>query len=231
MEEVFVIADVEVNVLFKNIKNTHLSVHPPDGRVTISAPLEMDIEKLKHYAISKLGWIKKQREKIITQPRENSKLFITQESHYFLGQRYLLKILEVESGFGVELKQKDLILRCCKNASYSEREQLINQFYKIQLKEIIEIFFKKYQSLLNSDVAGFTIRMMKTKWGGYSKKTRKIIINTDLAKKPKHLIEYIVLHEMIHYFDPKHGKVFKTLMSKYMQNWELRKKELNELPI
>lgn len=231
MEDVFQISDIEVFVLFKDIKNTHLSVHPPDGKVTISAPKDMDIEKLKAYAITKLGWIKKQQKKITSQLRESQKLYITNESHYLFGNRYLLKVEEVEKEFGIELKHKKLILRCKINSTAEEKEILLYDFYRCELRKLATKFLKDYKVLLNADIKGLSIRKMKTKWGSYSLRTRKILINIELAKKPKHLIEYIIMHEIMHYFDSKHGKIFKMMMSKYMSNWELRKKELNELPI
>ena len=230
MQEVLEINGIKINVTLKDIKNTHLSVHPPDGRVTVSAPLDMDLEKLRFYLISKITWIKKKIKNITSQPRENEKLYITQESHYFFGKRYLLKIVWSDEK-SVKLSHSKIILHCPENSTVEEKEKIFYDFYRKELKTEISRILEKYKKEIGLFPTSVGIQKMKTKWGSYNEKSGRMLFNIELAKKSKELIEYVVVHEYAHQFEPTHGKIFISAMNKLLPNWELRRKELNELPL
>lgn len=231
MSEVFKFNDIEVELSFKDIKNVHLRVHPPLGRVTLSAPENMDKEHLRVYVSTKLGWIRREKKKITSQKREPEYLYITNESHYFFGKRYLLKITESD-------KQSEVVLHYNKIEIIvpdgSDKNYIKNKLYKWYRKQLRQFLFEKiefYKDKMNVSPEGFGIRKVKTKWGSCNDSAKTLWFNIELAKKPKDCIEYIVVHELVHLKERRHNKDFILLMNKYYPNWQLRKKELNELPI
>lgn len=224
------IGTAEIEVTFKPIKNLHLSVHPPYGRVTISSPEFYDLEKVKIYAATKLGWIKREQQKICSQQREEPKLMTTRESHQFLGKRYLLKVIEVNRP-KVVLKHNVIELYTVPNAALEQKQKTLYNWYKKQLEaKVIELIYQ-YAKVIGITDVNFGIRKMKTKWGTCNIEKRTLWFNIELAKKPVECIEYIVVHEMIHLLERNHNKNFIILMDKYLPNWRIQKKILNELPL
>lgn len=231
MQEVLKFNDIEVELSFKNIKNVHLRVHPPLGRVTLSAPKEMEMEHLRVYITTKLGWIRRERKKIIAQKREPEYLYVTNESHYFFGKRYLLKVTESDKKSKVILHHSKIEIIV---PDVNDKEFIKNKLYQWYRKELRLFLSEKvafYEREIGVSVKSFGIRKVKTKWGSCNDLARTIWFNIELAKKPKNCIEYIVVHELVHLKERKHNKNFILLMNKYMPNWQLRKKELNQLPI
>lgn len=224
------IGTVEIEVTFKPIKNLHLSVHPPLGRVTISSPEFYNLEKVKIYAATKLGWIKKEQQKLRSQPREALREYKTQESHYFLGTRYLLQ-LEQSNTNTVEPKGKKLLLKVKDPTDELLKRKTLYKFYRSQLREILHKYITHYAVVMNLPFPEFKIRVMKTKWGSCATSTQRLWFNIELAKKPQETIEYLVVHEMVHLIERNHNKNFILLMDRYLPNWRVQKKILNELPI
>lgn len=194
------IGDIPVEVLHKDIKNVHLSVHPPSGRVRISAPLRMDLDTIRVFAISKLSWIKKQQSKFQNQEREAPREYISRESHYYLGKRYLLKIIENNASPKVVLKHETIDLHIRPNSSIEKRRDIFYEWYRQRLKEIIPGIIARYEELMKVKVEEFGIKKMRTRWGTCNMKAKRIWLNLELAKKQKECIEYIVVHEMMHFF-------------------------------
>lgn len=225
-----IIGTIPIQVTFKAIKNLHLSVHPPDGRVTIASPDFYDLEKVKIYAATKLSWIKKEQNKIRSQEREEPKLMITQESHQFLGKRYLLKVIEANRPKLV-LKHIVIELYALPEASLEQKQKTLFNWYKKELESKIVNLIVDYANQMNITDINFGIRKMKTKWGSCSIEKRMLWFNIELAKKPIDCIEYIVVHELIHLLERNHNKNFIILMDKFLPNWRVQKKVLNELPI
>lgn len=224
------IGTAEIEVTFKPIKNLHLSVHPPYGRVTIASPEFYDLEKVKIYAATKLGWIKREQQKICSQQREEPKLMTTRESHQFSGKRYLLKVIEGNRP-KVVLKHNIIELYTVPNASLEQKQKTLYNWYKKQLEaKVIELIYQ-YAKVIGINDVNFGIRKMKTKWGTCNIEKRTLWFNIELAKKPVECIEYIVVHEMIHLLERNHNKNFIILMDKYLPNWRIQKKILNELPL
>lgn len=224
------VGPVEIEVRFKAIKNLHLSVHPPDGRVTVSSPEMYDLEKVKIYLATKLSWIKREQKKLRQQEREGEKLFITRESHQFLGKRYLLRIVESRRPKLVR-KHSELELHAVANATTEQKRKTLYNWYKKELEKVISKYLSKYLKIMNLQLDSFGIRKMKTKWGSCVTEDKKIWFNIELAKKPEACIEYIVVHELVHLIERHHNKNFIILMDKYLVNWRVQKKVLNELPV
>ena len=228
--ERIMVGPVEVEVRFKQIKNLHLSVHPPDGRVTVSSPDFYDLEKVKIYLATKLSWIKKEQKKMQEQEREAEKMFITRESHQFLGRRYLLRIVEANRPKIVR-KHSELELHAVPSATAEQKRKTLYNWYKKELEKIILKYLSKYLKIMNLQLDSFGIRKMRTKWGSCVTEDKRIWFNIELAKKPEACIEYIVVHELVHLIERHHNKNFVILMDKYLVNWRVQKKVLNELPV
>lgn len=231
MSEVFKFNDIEVELTFKDIKNVHLRVHPPVGRVTLSAPKNMDIELLRVYVSTKLAWIRREKKKIISQKREPEYLYISNESHYFFGKRYLLLVTESDAKSQVILHHSKIeIVVPDKNDKKAIKKKLY-EWYRKQLRLFLQTTIELYKNKMNVSPENFGIRKVKTKWGSCNDSAKTLWFNIELAKKPKDCIEYVVVHELVHLKERNHNKNFILLMNKYLPNWQLRKKELNELPI
>lgn len=224
------IGSVDIDVRFKPIKNLHLSVHPPYGNVTVSSPDFYDLEKVKIYLATKLAWIKREQKKIALQERESPKLYITKESHYFFGKRYLLELQEANQP-KILLNHSKIILFALKGATIEAKQKTFYNWYRkklrIKIEELIDIYSKKMQL----SIPPFKIQKMKTKWGSCSTRSKQLLFNIELAKKPSKCIEYIVVHEMVHLMERNHNKNFVILMDRYMPDWRIQKKILNELPL
>ncbi len=225
------LGDITVDVVLKDIKNIHLSVYPPAGRVKISAPSRMDIDTIRVFAISKLGWIKQQQKKFQEQERETPREYLERESHYVWGKRYLLKIIEVNEAPSVELKHNKMILRVRPGSDEKKKQEIIDAWYRDQIKKAVPPLIAKWEQLLGIKVERFYVRRMKTRWGSCNHQAFSIRFNTDLAKKPKECLEYIVVHEMAHLREPTHNSRFVTLMDQFMPNWQFYRDKLNQLPV
>lgn len=231
------VVDIRVNrlavqIVRKDIKNLHLGVYPPNGRVRVAAPLAVSNEAVRLAVISKLGWIKKQQAKFAAQPRQTEREMVSGESHYYLGRRYRLRLIEHDGAARVSFRGKssiDLYIR--KGSKAGEREQLLLRWYRAQLKALIPPFLNKWQPVLGVQVADWGIKKMKTKWGSCNSNERRIWLNLELAKKPVECLEYIVFHEMVHLLEWHHNDRFQTLMNQFMPKWRLCRDRLNQEPL
>lgn len=224
------LGDVLLDVQFKNIKNVHLSVHPPAGRVTIAAPSRMDIETIRLFAVTKLGWIRRQQRKLQEQERETPREFLTDESHFVWGQRYLLKVVPAKAA-SVDLGHSSLTLRVPADATMERKSAVLAQWYRDQIKLAVVALIARWAPLVGVDVPSIKAQRMKTKWGSCNHRARTILLNTELAKKPKECLEYVLVHEMVHLLEPTHNRRFTTAMDRLMPNWRLRRDLLNGLPV
>ena len=221
------LGDIGLNIIHKDIKNVHLSVHPPHGRVTISAPRQMDMEAVRLFSISKLGWIRKQQQKFKNQKRETAREYVTRESHYYLGQRYLLRVIEQNAAPRVVLKHGTIELYIRKGTSSRRREEALHSWYRYQLRELVLPYISRLEKKLNVTEAEVGIRTMKTKWGTCNSKAKRIWLNTELAKKPIESIEYVLVHEMVHLLERNHNEKFIAYMDKFLPKWKHLREELN----
>ena len=220
-----------MDVVLKDIKNLHLSVHPPTGRVRISAPKRMRIDTIRVFAISKLDWIKQQQTKLREQERETPRDYVDRESHYVWGKRYLLTVSERNEPPSIELKHSRMLLQVRPGADEDKRQALVEEWYREQLREAVPALLARWQPLLSVEVERFFVQRMKTKWGSCNHKARTIRLNTELAKKPAECLEYIVLHELVHLVEPTHNARFVAQMDQFMPKWQLHRQALNRLPV
>jgi hypothetical protein len=222
---------IAVDVVMKDIKNIHLSVYPPTGRVRISAPLRMSLDTIRVFAISKLGWIKQQQTKLLRQERETPREYLDRESHYVWGRRYLLQVVERDAAPSVELAHHKMILRVRPGAHDATKRTAVEDWYREQVKKAAPPLIAKWQPLLAVTVARFFVQRMKTKWGSCNAETRSIRLNTDLARKPPECLVYIVVHEMAHLVVRRHDDRFIGLMDRCLPNWRLMRQTLNGAPL
>src|ERR1017187_6586061 len=225
------LGDISVEVFKKDIKNVHLSVYPPTGKVRISAPLRMNLNTIRVFAISKLGWIRQQQKKITEQEREPPREYLDRESHYVWGKRYLLKLIEKDAAPRVELKHSQMLLQTRPATGEEKKQAILDEWYPSQLKEAVPPLIAKWEPLMGVKVERFFVQRMKTKWGSCSPGSASIRLNTDLARKPRECLEYIVVHEMAHLLEPTHNSRFVALMDRFMPKWRYCREALNRLPV
>jgi predicted metal-dependent hydrolase len=225
------LGDIAVDVVLKDIKNVHLSVYPPTGRVRISAPRRMKLDTIRVFAISKLSWIKHQQRKLRGQERETPREYLDRESHYVWGKRYLLKVVEEHRAPSVELKHSRMILRVVPGASDETKQAVLAHWYREQIKAAVPDLIAKWEQVVGVKVQRVFVQKMKTKWGSCNAGARSIRLNTDLAKKPSECLEYIVVHEMVHVLEPTHNARFVALMDRLMPQWRVYREQLNQLPV
>jgi predicted metal-dependent hydrolase len=225
------LGDISVSVEFKDIKNVHLSVHPPTGRVTISAPSRMNLDTIRVYAVSRLAWIRQQQKKLRAQERETPRDYVDRESHYVWGKRYLLTVIEENAPPSVELKHSRMILRVRPGTDFLRRQAIVDGWYRSRLKEAAAPLIAKWEPRLGTEVARFFVQKMKTKWGSCNAASRTIRLNSELAKKPAECLEYIVVHEMAHLLVRRHDDRFIALMDTHLPSWRMIRQTLNSSPL
>ena len=225
------IGTTKVDVVKKDIKNVHLSVYPPTGKVRISAPLRMDLEIIRLFAVSKLSWIKEQQKKVIEQERESPREYVERESHYVWGKRYLLNVVERDGAPTIELRHNKMVLHVRPDTGAERRQAILDEWYRFQLKVAIKPLITRWEPVMGVKVNRVYVQRMKTKWGSCSRDSASIRLNTDLAKKPPECLEYIVVHEMVHILEPTHNSRFIDLMDRLMPNWRFYRQLLNRLPV
>lgn len=226
------INQIIIDVVRKDIKNIHLGVYPPSGRVRVAAPLRVTDDSIRLFVISKLAWIKRNQKKFIEQERIPPREYQERESHYFQGTRYLLRIKETNGAGFVDLKSKtylDLYIR--KNASFANKQRVINEWYRQELKNMLPQMIEHWENKIGIKVESWAIRQMKTKWGSCNTAKKRILLNLELAKKPIHCLEYVLVHEMVHLLERSHNDRFKSYMDKFLPKWRHIKDELNRIPI
>lgn len=221
---------IDIDVSFKDIKNVHLSVHPPDGRVTVSAPRHIDLDTLKIYAAAKLSWIKREQSKMLRQDRQAKKEYVGRESHYFLGKRYLLKIFKA-SRPKVMLHHSKIELQIPEHYQARNCDALLYRFYRQELRTLLQKLVTVYATRMKIPMPAFGIKKMKTKWGSCSIERRYLWFNIELAKKPVSCIEYVVVHEMAHLLERHHNAHFMLILDRYFPYWQTEKRLLNEHPL
>ena len=222
---------ISVEIVQKDIKNMHLSVNPPSGKVRISAPKEMDLQAIRAFALTKLSWIKQQQRKFQFQEREMPREFLELESHYVWGKRYLLNILETDQTPSVTLAHDKIVLAVKPNTSPEKMQDVVDDWYRSILREEVPAIIEKWSAALGVKPEKLFIQRMKTKWGGCTPENGSIRLNTELAKKPIEFLEYVVLHELAHLKAPNHGDQFQRIMDAALPNWRQIRDELNRLPV
>jgi predicted metal-dependent hydrolase len=205
-------------------------VYPPNGRVHITAPRRLDLATIRVYARSKLQWIKKHQAKFKDQPREAPREFINRESHYYNGKRYILEVVEIEATPKVELRHSSLVLYVRPGSTVEKRRSILDEWYRAQLKMVLPELIDKWEKKMDVRVSQFGIKRMKTRWGSCNRQAKRIWLSLELIKKTPECLEYVVVHEMVHFLERKHNSVFFNYMDEYLPRWRFLKDELNRLP-
>ena len=224
------LGNLDIEVEQKDIKNIHLSVYPPNGRVRIAAPEKMDMDTIRVFAISKLQWIKNQQKALLEQEREPKREFVERESHYLFGKRYLLKIYQREAAPKVELDHKYIHLYIRPDTSTQKKADILDEWYRAELKKIVPELIEKWEKVIGVKSSEYGIKKMRTKWGTCNTEAKRIWLNLELAKKPKDCLEYIIVHELVHLLERSHNPRFVKLMDTFMPKWRFHRDELNRLP-
>jgi predicted metal-dependent hydrolase len=231
MSSQFQIGEIVVDVIFKDIKNVHLSVYPPNGSVRVAAPSRMSLDTIRLYTIAKLDWIKQQQKKLQAQARETPREYLDRESHYLWGRRYLLHICEADQPPFVELKHNRMVLTLRPGSDLEKREAIVSAWYREQLHLVAAPLVAKWETLLGVKASHCFVQRMKTKWGSCNPHSRSIRLNSELAKKPAECLEYVIVHELTHLLEPTHNQTFIGLMNQFMPHWQHFRAELNHAPL
>jgi hypothetical protein len=230
-----VVGGINVDLVQKNIKNIHLAVYPPDGRVRLAAPINVNKNTLQLFVTSKIPWIRRQQRKFASQERQSCRQYIDRETHYFFGKKCLLMVHEVNNVHRYPMVEKrfaNFIDMYVKPGSIVEQKQeLMKEWYRAELKKVLPDLVKKWEKIIGVKAKSYTIKAMRTKWGSCNTNTGSVNLNLELAKKPVQCIEYVLAHELVHLIERKHNDVFQHYMTKHLPKWRKLRGELNSLPV
>ncbi|MDP2419245.1 MAG: SprT family zinc-dependent metalloprotease [Hydrogenophaga sp.] len=231
MSDMFELGDITISLTRKGVKNVHLTVHPPDGRVTLVAPLATRTEVARAYAISRLHWIRQQQQGFREQQREQPRQFVTRESHHLWGRRYLMTVTEADTKPHVRLDHRQIRLFVRPGADQAKKAEVIHEWHKALLHAELPGLISTWELKLGVKVNGYYLQRMKTQWGSCNHRASNIRLNTELVKKPKDLLEYVVVHEMLHLLVPTHSPAFVALLDRHWPGWREARQELNALAL
>ena len=231
MTKTIQVGEIPITVTLKDVRNVHLSVHPPDGHVTLVAPNSTRLDVARAYAISKLGWIREQQHNLKNQARETVRQFIERESHSLWGRRYLLTVVYRDAKPSVTLDHKRITLTVRPGSDVEERAKVFHDWHKSLLHEVVPSLIQKWEAKLGVEVTNYYLQRMKTRWGSCNHQANHIRINTEIVKKPKDLLEYVIVHEMAHLLESTHSDRFVAILSEHYPTWREARAELNEPPL
>ena len=226
------VGGITVEVVRKAIKNLHVGVYPPGGRVRVAAPRRLGDDAVRLAVLSRLGWIRRRRAEFQQQDRQSQREMVTGESHYFLGRRYLLEVVEEEAPPTVSLiSNRRIRLGVRPGSDRDKRAAVLDRWYRSRIRDLIPALLSKWESIVGVRVDDLRIRRMKTRWGSCNVEARRIWLNSELAKKPPNCLEYILVHEIVHLLERRHTERFKELMDEVMPLWRAHRDELNRAPL
>ena len=226
-----IVSGLEIAIERKDIKNLHIGVYPPNGKIRVATPLKLNDEAVRLAVISRLSWIKKQQQSFLKQPRQTKREMVSGESHYLFGKRYLLDLKYENIKHKIVKKHTKLQLFVKENTSIENRLKVLEKYYRENLTIELEKFIDKWKNVIGIEIDAWKIQKMKTKWGSCNIESKRLLFNLELAKVPIECIEYIVVHEMLHLLELHHNDNFKALMDKYISDWQSRKEELKGIYI
>ncbi len=229
--QVMLVSGVYIEVLRKSMKNIVIRIKSPDGQVQVSAPFRMEDRMIENFILSKIDWIRKHQERMKLIPRVIPKNFESDEVHYFLGKKFQLQIIHSGRRSKVVLNNDIMELHVPAASVKEKRKQVLDNFYRKKLKEMIPGMISHWEAIMNVKVNGFGVKSMKTRWGTCNIRTQRIWLNLELAKKPVECLEHIVVHEMVHLLERNHTKRFYALMDRFLPDWRKRKELLDKFPI
>lgn len=224
------LAGIRIAVVRKDIKNVHLTVHPPDGTVRITAPRRKSEDSIRLFAIAKLGWIRQQQRKLREQERETPREYLEREGHFVWGRRLLLKVVEADAAPSVRVRHSALILKVRPRTTATGRSDIVAGWYRGLIRDAAPTLIDRWSRRLGVSVSRFYVQHMKTRWGSCNPAAGTIRLNTELAKKPRECLEYIVVHELAHLLEPTHNAAFVAIMDRHLPTWRHTRDQLNRLP-
>jgi predicted metal-dependent hydrolase len=222
---------IDVDVVYKDIKNLHIGVYPPMGRVRVAAPRHLDDDQVRLAVVHRLAWIRRQRDQLQSASRQSEREMVTGETHYVWGNRLRLKVVERPGRAHIEVEGSRLILYTPSERSAEQRRTVLDSWYREQLQSAVPKHIATWERKLQVVVPQWRVRRMKTKWGTCNRQTRHLTFNVELAKKHPDCLEYIVVHEIAHYYERNHGERFTKLMDDLMPDWRSRRDLLNGAPL
>lgn len=225
------VSGIDVDVVYKHIKNLHIAVYPPLGRVRVAAPEHFDDDTVRLAVVQRLTWIKKQREQLRNAVRQSEREMVTGESHYVWGQRYRLRVVHMPGKIQLEVSGNKLTMHTPADTTADKRRGAMEQWHRDALKQAIPELMSKWEPIIGRQVAKWTVRRMKTKWGSCNRESAHVWFNLELAKKHPNSLEYIVVHEMTHLLERNHNAHFTELMDGFLPDWRSRRDELNTAPL
>lgn len=231
METILDLGSMSVDVIRKNIKNLHLSVHPPTGRVRIAAPEHVGIDVIRAFAISHLAWIKRNQRKIIMQEREPAREYVDRESHFVWGERVMLRVIEHDATPSITQQHRTLIMEVRPGMASADRQRMMDRWYRQEVRRAASPIISKWEQQLRVAARQVFVQRMKTKWGSCNPVKGNIRLNTELAKKPLECLDYVVLHELAHLREPTHSSSFFDILDLAMPQWQDIRRRLNALPL
>ena len=226
------VSGIQVEVVRKQIKNLHLGVYPPAGRVRVAVPLWIDDDAVRLAVVGKLGWIRRKQQAFAEQPRQSPREMVSGESHYFLGRRYRLRVIEQAAPPQVRVQgHTTLELSVRPGTDTAKREEILRHWYRQELKRLLPDLIAKWEPIIGVQVAEWGIKRMKTRWGTCNIAARRIWLNLELVKKPPQCLEYVVVHEMVHLLERYHNDRFQAFMDSFLPQWRLHREDLKRAPL
>lgn len=231
MKRYMEVGSLKIRVIRKDIKNIHLAVYPPNGTIRLASPRNVKDDTLRLFVVSKLGWIRQQQRRFQRQEREGTREYIERESHYYLGKRYLLKVVEKNTAPQISITNRSIMMQVRPATKPAKRQEILEDWYRRQLKEVISPLVDKWEKKIGVKSNSWSIRKMRTKWGTCNTDSRRISFNLELAKKPIECIEFVVVHELVHLIERRHNERFAAHMTRLMRKWNVVKEKLNHLAL
>ena len=225
------VGGLDIDVVYRDIKNLHIGVYPPLGRVRVSAPKRLDDDQVRLAVVQRLAWIKRHRQQLLDAPRQTEREMVNGETHYVWGVGRRLRVIERPGRAHVEIDGERITLYVPESATADDRRACLDRWYREQLRHALPPLVAKWEARFDVEVPKWSIRRMKTKWGSCNRESRHIWFNVELAKKHPDCLEYLVVHEMAHYFERGHGERFTKLMDAHLPDWRRRRDQLNSEPL
>lgn len=226
--KIITVSNISAEVEWKEIKNIHLTIYPPDACIHVSAPMTMSEDSIRLFLITKTQWINQKVSQILSHTRQTTREYVSGENHYYKGHRYRLKVVFHNAPPKVEIKGFDyIILYVRESMSEERRAEILKEWYRKEFKAILPPLIEKWEEILGVKVNKWDVKQMKTLWGSCNHQKHNILFNLELIKKPLHCIEYVVAHELLHIRVRLHNEEFTKLLTHYFPNWRQVKDELN----
>ncbi len=240
---------LEVNIQRKKIKRLYLKISNKNGEIILCAPLNISENFIVNFITEKLPWLKNNQQKIHHKKKSLDIEYVESDNIKFLGEIYQIKIIQASKKPQIKLiKNQNLISKtyqensqlnlfdypesqqnsCCnqiildsvKDLTKIQKIKLFEKFYRQNLQEILQELAKKWQKILQIEANFVGIKKMRTRYGSCNARQKNIWISLNLFDYSINCIEYVLLHEFLHFFEQNHGKKFYNLMNKFMPNWQ-----------